>query len=214
MIEKVFINLPLKESEALIAVFAEVFKDFKPTPFDFTLEPRIFAEAMHFIEMKQQTDPEWKYPKKQLDYLDSRKADLLLTRHAQERGFSVDLTDIPGHDFAIFVNEAWQPPERIFFETKRMRSMAQQEIVFGTPFKRTNSCNKWYTYHMIIAWTVTSDGYFKPWALVSNQLFCQESWDKFWKVNRTKSGVPCATDACGKHLSLKTLPLTRLYSIL
>lgn len=187
--------------QSLLLGFQLLFKGFKPCPL---LDAPISAEFEAKIESFNKRKG-WSV-KKQRDYAYSRLADWLLGDYAKRQGFEVDLTDVPGNDFAVILPGLGLAPERIRFETKSQPARMQRQLTFKCPYSELHSGGHWRDYDLLCAWQLTSDGLFVPWALVANYVLSKEAWDELWVCNRNENGYIMPDDRAGKHLKLANLP--------
>lgn len=180
----------------LLTGFAELYRGFEAS-FDFALPPDLLAESEAFVKYKGWDEKHRGF------FINSKKADFLLTLKVQEQGFLAELNDErrsgnPWYDFIVELPVFGGLPDRIKFESKRMQNgFARKEIAFKTPFHGTESAMKWRDYDIFVAWHVDSTNMFKPWALLANRLLAADMWDTVWRAN---------TKNPGKHLSLSELP--------
>lgn len=129
-------------------------------------------------------------------YRRSRIADWLLISEAEKHGFMVDKRDVPGYDFTLLIPCLGREPDRIRIETKKMETVFQRQIAFKDQHHESNSLKRWETYDVLLAWTVTSEDVFKPWALIANYVMSEPFWKLLWKPNKHNYG---------KHLLLTDL---------
>lgn len=180
---------------ARLAGFAQLYSGFS-AKWNFQLPIELEGECLRFIHRKGWSQLEGSR------FINSKKADYLLVRHAQSQGFVAELnneaeTKNPWYDFAVALPGLGMPLEWVKFETKRMQAAGSMEIAFLWPFNKTETCMKWRDHDIFVAWHVDDVDRFKPWALISNRLFAHDMWETIWEPNNGEKG--------GRHLSLGKL---------